>query len=111
MKQMFLVVILIVIFCFFVPFVQVNVVRLLKNLDDRKEYMDYKFKINKNHNEIIIEYLVWQDKKLEEIKRRYSTKIVYNDMEYSVLSYTENNHVENGLYFNKCIKFTVEELK
>ncbi|MFV0423985.1 MAG: hypothetical protein ACK5K7_00210 [Bacilli bacterium] len=111
MKQIFLAVILIVIFCFFVPFVQVYVVRFLKKLDDRKEYMNYKFKIDKNHDEITIEYLVWQDKKLAEIKSRYSKKIVYNNMEYSVLSYTENNHVENGLYFNKCIKFIVEELK
>ncbi len=108
MKSLFVLVVLIVIFMFVVPFIQTYVMKYLNYLDRKKEYSNFNFKVEKEGEEFYIEYLVWQDNKLCEIIRRYSEVIIYNNQEYEVIEVKENIGFPNRLHFNKKVVFIVK---
>lgn len=109
MRSIVLLVSLIIIFVFIVPFIQTYIVKYLNYLDSKKDYSDFNFKIVKEKSYLYIEYLVWEDKKLFEIKRRYSDVIAYNNISYSVVKMQENIGFPKKLHFNKRVIFEITQ--
>lgn len=108
MKRILVLVALIIVFVVIVPFIQVYVVRLLAYFDSKKDYSKYKFRIRKQEGYFTIDYLIWEENKLDEIKSRFSDEIVYEDTTYFVESIEDNNTIPGKLYFNQFVKINIK---
>ncbi|MFV0498676.1 MAG: hypothetical protein ACK5NF_01380 [Bacilli bacterium] len=109
MKSILLLIILFIVFSFVFPTLQIFCIKTLCYMDKKKDYSNYKYKLVKEEDKIIIEYLIWELHKLEDIKKKYKETIEYKDKVYEVDFFQEES-VSGKLHFNQRIIFHIKKV-